>query len=243
MRVLRKLCLASLACLLSTGAQAAIVTYQYTAVVDNLTEHDWASDTYTDLFESSFTGHRVVIGDVLRGILRYDTAALKSAYQPADRGARKTAFYDGAPQDLITYRFDATGMAYRSDPAGAGLTTVSDSPTAPGTDAVDYFSKHTAYSDGDFIYNADIFFLNQGGAAFQDTSLPLQLDASLFQETIFGGSIYRRSDLNSLYFNAQITSFELLPTDVTEPGAMFLLAAGAGSLFAARRRARQTKAG
>lgn len=241
MNVLGKLCLTGLAALLSAGAQAAIITYQYTATVSLITEYDYASDTYTDLLESNFTGNQVMIGDVLRGIVRYDTAAVKSTYQPPDRGGKQTTFYNAGPQDAITYRFDATGLAYQSDPSRGGQTSVGNAPPMSGM--VDHFSKSSSFADSDYIYNGDILLGNTDGTAFQDTSLPSLLDPALFQELLVGGAIYRRANLDAFYFEANITSFTLLPADVPEPGALLLFAAGAGSLVAARRRARRTNAG
>lgn len=237
MKILGKLAAAGLALALSASAQAAIMTYEYTAIVNRVTEYDRETDTFTNPDDSNFVGTRVGLGDVIHGTLRYDTSAPESDYKPEDRGDTKSAMYKSTPEELLSYRFSSTGLSFHSEYNMFGYGYVANSPAVSSGYSSDYFSKDFSIFDDVYLRGAGLFFWNANGTAFDGTGLPQQLDAALFQSISLSGTFMNLSSENMMFFHAEVTSFRLA-AEVPEPGALLLLGVGAAGLLVSRCRTR-----
>lgn len=237
MNSLSKLCIAGLACLVTAGAQAAVVSYRYTATIDTLVEKNLATGGYDILTESAFPGFPLKRGDVVKGTFSYDTVAKLSTYQPRQQAGSQWFMYDTSSGDYMNYLHAPTGHTVRSDPALAWLGTIQVHDG--GESRPDFFSMTMRGWNTDFFYSSRLFLWNPDGAAFPDASVPARLDSSLFSYMTMGGSFMHMNDDGWMEFSATLTSLEQVGAEIPEPGAGFLLVAGAAGLVAARRRARR----
>lgn len=242
MRLLSKLLAASLAGLLAVEAQAAIVSYRYTATIDSIVETDMASGSSVAPWESSFAGPAIRVGDLLTGIIRFDTAALLRFEQlDPDTGVRSMV-YDGAAADFMSFDVAGTRFSFDSDPAGSpnGTSYVRNANGLSGNSAPDQFERiMVSYGPGT-ITTHHLSLLDLDGTAFQDGRMPTRLDPALFESKSMFTLFRRPADDREMVFESTISSFESIDALVPAPGVLPLLAAGAVGLLAARRRARST---
>lgn len=233
-----KLAIAGLAVVLSAGSQAAVLTYEYTAVVKRMTEYDHAKDSYANVNESAFVGTTIQFGDVIHGYIHYDSSSPRNEYQPGLEAGDNSVMYRSTSEELITYRFAGKDIHVVSSPDAYALKSVKDAPARPGAISSDYFAASSYSFDSNFLRSVHLFFWNADGTAFNDTLLPQQLDAALFDSLTLSGSFMQLASQDSLMFDADITAFRLIPADVPEPGVLLLLGIGAAGLLGSRRRMR-----
>lgn len=237
MHLLSKIFATGLAGLLAVQAQAAVLTYRYTATIDSIVETDMSTGSSLAPWESSFAGPTIRVGDLVTGILRYDTTALLRFDQlDPDTGAR-TMVYEGSAADFMSFDVAGTSFSFDSDPPAYpnGTSYVRNADSLAGNSAPDQFER-IMYSYGPgAITTHHVSLLDVDGTAFQDSRMPTRLDPALFESKSMFTLFQHFAEDREMYFESTISSFERI--DLPEPGVLLLLAAGAGGLLATRRRA------
>ncbi|MEH6435649.1 PEP-CTERM sorting domain-containing protein [Massilia sp. DD77] len=244
MKFLSTLCSAGLACLLATGAQAAVLTYRYTATIDAIVEKDAQTGNYLAPTESAYAGPLIRVGDVVTGILRYNTAAPLAAYQPAPEARLRTAIYEGAEFDFMSFTVGGTTFSFDAGPDApwSGTSYVRNADGLPDNPAFDVFERIMVRQDGGGRATGHVSLGDVDGTALEDGAMPARLDPVLFEIKTLFASFSHAADDGFMYFDSTISSFEQVDAQVPEPGILLLLAAGAGGLLAARRLRPATRA-
>ena len=240
MHLLSKLFAAGLAGLLAVDAQAAILTYRYTARIDSIVETDMSTGSAVAPWESSFAGPSIRVGDLVTGILRYDTAALLIFDQIDPDTGTRTMAYEGAAADFMSFDVAGNTFSFYSDPPGSpnGTSYVRNADSLAGSSAPDQFERIMYSHAAGAVTTHHLSLLDVDGTAFQDGRMPARLDPALFESKSMFTLFRRLADDREMMFESTISSFESIDAPVPEPGVLLLLAAGAGGLLAARRRAR-----
>ncbi|MBQ5948230.1 PEP-CTERM sorting domain-containing protein [Massilia sp. ST3] len=238
MTLLRTLCTAGLACLLAASAQGAVLTYRYTATIDAIVEKDIQTGNYLAPAESAYAGPLIRVGDVVTGILRYNTAAPLAAYQPDPEPRLRTTIYDGAQYDFMSFTVGGATFSFDAGPEApwSGTSYVRNADGLPDNPAYDVFERIMVRQDGGVRATGHLSLGDVDGTALEDGAMPGRLDPALFELKSLFASFSRAADDGFMVFDSTISSFERVDAQVPEPGVLLLLAAGAGGLFAARRR-------
>lgn len=237
MHLFSKLLAAGLAGLLAAEAQAAVLAYRYTATIVSIVETDLSSGSSQAPRESSFAGPAIRVGDLVTGVMRYDTAAqLQSDWVDPDTGVRTMA-YRGSAADFMSFDVAGTSFRFDSDPPN-GTSYVRNADALAGNAAPDQFERIMASHGPDTTIDHYLSLLDAEATAFQDSLMPVQLDPALFESKTMRTLFRHIAEDREMVFESTITSFDRIDAPVPEPGVLLLLAAGAGGLLAARRRAR-----
>lgn len=215
------------ACTFAGGANAEIITYQFSATVIGgaVTYADGSDDFGMALMGDA----RVLYGDSLTGRLSYDTDMPKWLTPRPD-----LQLYLGGNAGL-SYRIAESGFTFAS--SGADLPQASVGINGSRYRGVtDHFSLTShSYSEDDTVppYVTSLLFVDRDGTAFDTTALPAVLDLRWFEQvtlsTLHFGPAY-----NSQFY-AQVTSLERVSA-VPEPASSAMLLAGLGLLAGARLR-------
>lgn len=224
MHFLTKLCITGLACLLPFAAQAELITYRYTATINQVGLSDG------DLSDLPFGS-----GDVLVGSFAYDTMAPLKPTQPDSYPSFRSALYEMSLPAFMNYRVERTGYGFASSPLAdlQGFAQVWDS--YEGEALSDQFELLMWDTDAQFDRSMHLRFLVPA-TTFQDTAMPASFDPANVEIASMFGNFVRKDGSGYIHYSADVTSLERVSSEVPEPVTLLLLAAGATALGAARRR-------
>jgi hypothetical protein len=213
----------ALACVIAmcSPAQAALVTFQYTAVVN----FGATDDENGSSFEfAAINGYTIVPGNTVRGYISYDTSLpvwfnrnLAESYYKGGAG--------GMALDVVE-----NGFSFRSTSADVLQMGVTNDRTFFGMTTDSFgFSSHTYRMEDTPPLSATFFLHDATATAFNSKALPSQLDLSRFQQA--NVILYYTLGANSAQFTANITSLALV-NDVPEPSTLLSMGTALALLFA-----------
>jgi len=195
---------------LATFGNAQVIRYDFTGTVQTSTDSD--PTTATDLV----FGAGVSAGSQLTGFFEYDLSAVQTFSEPDVVSGAGIGYDINSP---LNFGISLGGVLF--EPDGTFFVAVSDD-IVHGADAMQTdFTGTTFLADG-AVENGRliIFFGDGGGAAFNSTSLPTNLNLADFGFT--SGSI-AGTDSAGIFRQAAFTIDTLELASVPEPGCLTLL--------------------
>ncbi len=217
------------ASLCSPQADAAVVSYDFTAKINDLFEYDGTTKVITHVATSNFPGSTISLADTVSGKFFYDTTwALHPYYQPEKPVSGTYLMYtSGAPVSAIS--FSVGGAAIFDAKDSASVQIANNASTFNGSD-IFYLGSSTAYN-GVMHQNANIALFDRSGSAFQSGDLPTQLNLADFSYRQLGSAWLRYSNGDQLQMSATLTSITPTVSPVPEPDAAALFGGGLALLL------------
>ncbi len=208
---------------LSANSFAGLIEYKFSGFINQMFEHSGATDENTNVTSSSLFGFDIAIGDIFTGSFIYDSDALESSYR-ADHPDRNSAVYQNS---VFDFRFSVGGYEYQDmSPAGILDSLVVSNDSSIGHP--DAFSVQSSNSLSSYYSGASMGFFDADGDAFDDFTLPTELDLNDFLGYgYFHSSLLNRDTEDQLHFYGHATSI----TKVSEPSSIILLLLGCIGLF------------
>ncbi len=216
-------------------ASASVVIYQFGAKIDSLSEQTHGTVGWHAVSTSSVLGESLSIGDMMVGILAYDSNATLSSYQPAAGGSGTYTFYDAQVLGYMalgsgSLHYNSTQLSYVH-----GDVRISDSAGALGN--ADMFGL-SSYSFGPNAFSEiDLTWWDDSGKAITSDAVPTEtLQWSAFQRANVS---YRWNDSAGNAISASGLVYAETVPQVPEPSAFLLVLVGLGVVgFAVSRRAK-----
>lgn len=211
---------------LASSAQAAVLSYDFTAIVDSVTESD-SSQNYlsTSVNSSTLAGLPVSIGQVVHGHFSYDTETpINDGYQPPAPTQGSYILYSGPfAQNSFSAAF-ANGPAINSVPGTSNLLQVVNNASDFG--GADGFSISTNVFKQQALETGSVFLDDLSGTAFNHGGVPAALNFADFGYSTFSyGYVNLSQGPLILSVNARLDT--LTPAAaVPEPSTYAMLAAG-----------------
>lgn len=231
---MRSFSLALLFAVATIPAQAAIVSYQFTASVNSIAEIPGDTDTVNFLSSSSLAGPRISIGDSWTGTFSYDTDMQLGTYQPPQPAQGAHTMYKGFAQTTIK---DArTGLSFESTlpyPWSTGSLIIWNEATNVGSDIFWMYSESNASANGNEF--GSVWLNDRNGSTFGDATIPLALSLNDFLSASVSYEFSQRGTGN--YMHAEAWLLSLTPViAVPEPATYAMLALGLAFIGARRQR-------
>lgn len=222
------------AALYNLPAQAAAVSYNFTATIwDELQTEDYGGGT-TQMYSSDFSGHTITLGDHIVGSFSYDPAAARLT-QPQPGDASDTRRYFDLPGFSLHYTIVPSGASFASDGAPGSAWVQNNLPSRFAEDRFVVSGK--AEHSGGMQREAGLQFFDNNGSALPGTNVPFNLGADKFPNRDLFASWQRDSDGHQFSLIASIDTMVAAP--VPEPTNAAMLLAGLGTLTLLARRRRQ----
>jgi hypothetical protein len=227
-----KLLLAS--ALLTAGtAQAAILTYEYTAVIDTLqktTESDGDHGVMVDVNSTSLVfGQPITKSEVVHGQIKFDTNSWINPYYSTPTATNYSSFFN-----LPYIEFAAGSFGHKVPYGYTGFVNVKNTPTG------DEFNTSFSLSSGWGGRSLGLSFTDPTGSVFSSTQIPTSLNLSDFASANFFFSYADNGYLTRVEVGGHLTSLQLISAPVPEPTTISMLLAGMGLIgVAARKKRRQ----
>ncbi|WP_165390940.1 PEP-CTERM sorting domain-containing protein [Pseudoduganella lutea] len=215
-----------LSAVVAMPAQAAIVTYQFTANVSGLTEHPGGTEIYNNVESSSSAGPTISVGDTWTGTVSWNTDLTLGSYQPEQPEQASYRLYEGFMGATIT---DAqTGLSYSSDADLAWLALMQVHDGVAGAES-DFLSIGT-HASGAGFESGDFFFFNYDGSSLSGDAPPASLNFADYFTATVSYSFLDVGTENWMQANANITSLTLVTAPVPEPSTYAMLGLGLAAL-------------
>ncbi|MDN4058526.1 PEP-CTERM sorting domain-containing protein [Massilia sp. YIM B02769] len=211
-------------------ANAAVITYDFTATVSD-----------TSLYEpESAQGGRLSLlpiqqGSVISGRFSYDTAAKPASVQPPYVPFyTRVIRYEIPGTNFVSYQVNGFDWASMPSLNARKTDLVRDSDAGYSWDEVQF---HTIREEDKITSYALLNYYDWGGDALDDTHFPETFDLAHY--FTFNGWFDDLETGSYFAFDADITSLQrVAPSEIPEPTAAFLMLGGAAALASARRRRR-----
>jgi hypothetical protein len=219
-----------------SSAQAAPVSYSFTAEVSSLSAYQNGSSSDTPYAE--LAGRHLALGEKLVGTLTYDASSAQFAFDN-DPGSPGTNYAYNVPTFKLEYTSESGGYSFSSsDPGFANVTN---------TAAFDSLSLESAVfpvEQGAQLRSVStLYFGDNSGTLFTSAAMPASINSlfpGLLAQSVLGGGITLLD--GSAYFNygARLTSFAPSAVSaVPEPETYMMMFGGLGLLGLAARRKRR----
>jgi hypothetical protein len=235
MRIKSVIAMISLA-ILPLTTRAEILTYEFTATIGSMFEHDAQTKINTNVSTSAMPGSNFSIGEFIVGQFSYDLAAITTS---SDSSGTDGNLVFGAAVKNFSFLIPATGFKYESEMGASGNAVFSDSTINPsGWDNFSPFS--TAAYNTSIFQSANINLFDKTGTAFTGYSLPSSLSLSSFHYTNLHFAWLRKADGDQFHFNGPLQSLSLV-TAVPLPGVLALFSSGLALVLAPSLRRRSQR--
>ncbi|WP_332854508.1 PEP-CTERM sorting domain-containing protein [Duganella sp. S19_KUP01_CR8] len=220
---------------LNGSAQATTYTFEYTAVVNHITLTPIPWNVPTDVASTSLDGGVVSLGDVVKGVLVYDSDMTITATESFETDAfhKATFVHYNADHMQLSGKFEAANVGFAVE---QHLASYGGQVSYPHdwTDAQDYFFiGGSSSTDNNRV-------MDSMSITYSDTHARLDLahapgsEATSFNNNQF--SFMRSTNTGSIGITSDLTSLRLISA-VPEPETYAMLLAGL-ALLAWRRRTR-----
>lgn len=220
------------------SAQASVVSYDFTAVVNDIREYATTSSPQVNVQSSSMTGVEVNFGQVLHGHFDYNTSTpLSQTYQPPTPATGSDQLFNDNTGGSYAH-FSVAGTHADPVPGFSSffslLHVANDNANFNGQDTFGVSTNAVSASGATLI---DFIWLNDStGQALNSGAIPAVLHLSSFDIAYYSIGYFTEAG-SFVGIDATITS--LVPTSpVPEPGSCAMLLAGI-AVLARRHRARR----
>jgi hypothetical protein len=226
------------AALAASQASAAVVTYKFSVVIDNMFEYDGATSKITYVESSNMPGVLFSKGDVAEGYFSYSTDAPLGAYQPPAQDYGTYQMYNGVGTSQTNF---GNGWTFTSN-SDPWLSNAQVANNASSLYGYDLFSLTTASSWSPLSFQmTTLTMFDPSGTALTDSAIPASLDLLKFSYTNLDYAWLSQSDGSQMHASGKLTSL-VLDTgpgqEVPAPSPIWTLVAGALAWMVAVRRAR-----
>ena len=218
----------------TTSAQAAPVTYNFTANISSLSELQ-STGSFADVASASLGGSHIALGEKVSGSITYDAATAQFAFDNLP-DEPNTSYSYALPTFNLQYKTESGGYSFSSVPGNPDSATTFNDPTG---DSLTFDSVSTEQRLGLDLLNYIRFgFFDQSSQLLNSAAMPASLGAAGQVVGSFAG-IFRTTDFTSnINYSATLTSFAPAVTAVPEPETYAMMLAGLGMLGMAARRKR-----
>jgi hypothetical protein len=223
---------AALSGLAASDSNAALVQYNFSATIYHLFEYNASKDTSIDLLSSSFAGSLVSNGDKVVGSVYFDNAAsLSPYYQPPTPTEGTYQLYTSFGSTQQTrFNVGTVGPSYASSVEQSAYTLIQVANNASTFSGWDILSlSNSAAYNAVMSQDMTINLFDKTGTAFQNSSIPANIDLARFFYANLDSGWLRRSDGNQFHFEATLTS--LIAAPVPELRSNLLLIVGFAIVF------------
>lgn len=214
--------------LIAPAAQAALVSYDFTASITRLADYD-ARGNSTNVAQGTVYGYTIASTQTITGSLRYDTQAPVSAMSESGR----YMFYLSAAQSpAISYAL-SNGPSFDTESA-LSVQVADDALAMAGADV--FYAHGFVEFDSKSAMGVSVVLADYTATALTSAAMPGSLEIERFSVRDFR-TTWGRSDGSFLLAEGVLTSWVQVagapaPAPVPEPGSLPL--AGAGLCLALR---------
>lgn len=217
-------------------ANAQVVTFDFTAKVQWMTEYDGKAST--DVTSSALSGVEIANGDMVHGRFSFDVSTpLSPIFQWSEMPSESALIYEGPQHPVLgSITFERPAYTFTSTTPYFSSISVGNSPASWVGDA---FVLHSAELTEDKAYSRSlsVSLYDASGNALSSRSIPGSLSLPAFSSAFVTYSWMRMSDGAYLNSGAMITSMtQVVTSPVPEPSTYAMFAVGLLALGAIARR-------